>query len=171
MSIPGLLIEYLVNGAFALLVVYHTEWAPRVLEAGKNLPVLALTLYVVGMAIDILAFVVTLPLKNWVRKGVFSKYRPDQGADQASGTERQARISLYAPELSKELAMRSSRDRIARGLIINSFLATLLLQPIWVGVVATFLAVAMWMSFERLSYMFELCAEKVVDDKLASAKS
>jgi hypothetical protein len=67
--------------------------------------------------------------------------------------------------------MRSSRDRIARGLIINSFLATLLLQPIWVGVVATFLAVAMWMSFERLSSMFELCAEKVVDDKLASAKS
>ncbi len=169
MSIPGLLIEYLVNGAIALLVLYHTEVGPRLLETGTKLPVLALALYVAGMAIDIVAFAITRQAKHWIRRSVFSKYRPGQGEDTVSGTERQARIGLFAPELYREMAMRSSRDRISRGLIVNALLAAFLVKPTWIGVVATISAVVMWLSFERLSYVFELCADKVVTDKLAAS--
>jgi hypothetical protein len=62
--------------------------------------------------------------------------------------------------------MRSSRDRIARGSIVNAILATIFLLPWSVGVPLTFLALVLWGGFERLSYTYELCAERVIDEKL-----
>jgi hypothetical protein len=169
MALPGLLIEYFVSGAMALLWLMLTKWEPQISALGAKLPILVLVLYVTGMAIDMIAFFVTRAPKRWLRKKVFRIYRPNEDADRGSGTERQARIALHAPELGKELAMRSSRDRIARGLIVNSLFALFLLDPWWVGAIAVVCSSAMWMSFERLSYGYELCADKVVEEKLHMA--
>lgn len=169
MALPGLLIEYLVSGAMALLWLTLTKWEPQISALGAKLPILVLALYVVGMAIDMVAFFVTRAPKHWLRKKVFRIYRPNEDADRGSATERQARIALHAPELGRELAMRSSRDRIARGLIVNSACALFFLDPWWVGGVALICSTAMWMSFERLSYGFELCADKAVEEKLRMA--
>jgi hypothetical protein len=54
-------------------------------------------------------------------------------------------------------------------MVVNALLAAILINPVWIGVTATVAAVIMWLSFERLSYLFELCAEKVVNEKLRAA--
>jgi len=166
MSIPGLLIEYLVTGAMTLVWLMQTPWGPSIAEHGAKLPVLVLALYVAGMAIDMMAFVLTRQPKRWLRRRVFRNYRPHESHDGGSGTERQARIALYAPDLGRELAMRSSRDRIARGLIVNSLFAVAYVQPMWIGVLAAVCSTVMWLSFEGLSFGYELCAAKVVEEKL-----
>lgn len=62
--------------------------------------------------------------------------------------------------------MRSSRDRIARGAIVNAILAAIFVLPWWAGLPVVIVSVIMWSMFEKLSYMYELCAEKVVDEKI-----
>ena len=101
-----------------------------------------------------------------LRRRIFTRYRPGATLDIESGTERQARIALYAPDLGKELSMRSSRDRIARGLVVNSLCAMMFIEPKWIGAVAAIFSTVMWLSFEGLSYGYELCAAKVVEEKL-----
>src|SRR4051812_916396 len=110
MAIPGLFIEYLVGGAIAfawLFPVLHTRLAT--IEA-PLLPVVFLLLYVLGMALDFLAFLITRIPKHWIRRRVSRRYHATGYSGTQGGTLRQAKIAMYAPELAKELAMRSSRD-------------------------------------------------------------
>ena len=166
MAMPGLLIEYLVSGAiaFAWLFPLLSAKLPKV-DVGY-LPVVFLLLYVLGMAIDFLAWVLTRPPKRWVRTRVWRKYRGDGTKDTQSGTARQAKIALYAPDLAKELAMRSSRDRIARGAVVNAILAAIFLLSWQVGMPLVVFSAVLWAGFEWLSYGYELCAEQLVDEKL-----
>src|SRR5688500_245128 len=117
------------------------------------------------MAIDVAAWTVTRPLKHWIRRGVHQKYSRSGEPEAVSGTMRHAKIALYAPELARELATRSSRDRIARGLIVNAALVAVFLRPWWAGALLAVASTVVWVMFEKLSYMYELCAERVVDDK------
>ncbi len=82
-----------------------------------------------------------------------------------SGTLRQAKIALYSPELAQELAMPSSRDRIARGPIVNANLSTIFVFPRRMEALLIGSSVNIG-AFEKLSYAYELCAERVVDEKL-----
>lgn len=165
--LPGLLIEYLVNGSIALIWIYP-QLAGSLTELPEQLRPLLLVaaLYVIGMVIDVTAWVITRPLKHWVRKLVHNKYRGESGSMSASGTKRLAKIILHSPELSREFSMRSSRDRIARGTIVNALAAAALVLPWWSGVAAILGSISIWAMFEKLSYMFELCAEEVLDEKL-----
>jgi len=166
MALPGLLVEYLVSGAiaFAWLFPLLQSALPRIDAA--LLPVAFLLLYVLGMAVDYLAWALTRVPKRWIRAWVSRRYGGDGTSERQSGTLRQAKIALYAPDLAKELAMRSSRDRIARGSVVNAILATVFLLPWQFGVPLVAFAMLLWAGFERLSYGYELCAEQVVDEKL-----
>jgi len=168
MALPGLLIEYLVSGAIALTWLLQLPALHDKLFGLPSafLPVAFLLLYVVGMVVDFLAWNVTQYPKRWIRTLVYRRYRGSDAIDRESGTLRQARIALYAPDLAKELAMRSSRDRIARGCVVNSVLAGCFVLPWWVGVLVSTFAIVIWASFERLSYGYELCAEQLVTERL-----
>ena len=164
MNLPGLLIEYLFNGALALTWLFpfvstYLDTVPDIL-----LPFLVVAVYVMGMVIDVVAWLLTRPIKPWIRRPVHQKYHGSKDVEAASGTLRQAKITLHAPELAKELAMRSSRDRIARGVIVNAILVAIVILPWWVGLVVVAASIMVWAMFEKLSYMYELCAEKVVDE-------
>lgn len=82
---------------------------------------------------------------------------------------------MLGPGTASRMAWASAASFLPRvpdrryGLIVNALLAAFLVKPTWIGVVATISAVVMWLSFERLSYVFELCADKVVTDKLAAS--
>jgi hypothetical protein len=167
MALPGLLIEYLVSGAlaFAWLLPLLQNKIPKV--DGSYLPVFLLLLYVLGMVVDFIAWWVTRLPKQWVRSWVYRRYRGIASPDSESGTKRAVKIGFYAPELAKELAMRSSRDRIARGAIINAFFSAVFILPWWAGAALVAFSIIVWASFERLSYGFELCAEQAVEEKLA----
>jgi len=166
MVLPGLLIEYLVSGAIAFAWLFPILQSKLMRIDTPFLPVAFLLLYVLGMAVDYLAWILTRIPKHWIRAWVYRKYRSNGESLKQSGTLRQAKISMYAPDLAKELAMRSSRDRIARGSVVNSILATVFLLPLQIGIPLVVSAIFIWAGFERLSYGFELCAEQVVDEKL-----
>lgn len=166
MALPGLLIEYLVSGAVAFAWLFPLLQGKVIKIDTPFLPVAFLLLYVLGMAVDYLAWALTRIPKHVIREWVYRKYRGNDLTQEQSGTLRQAKITLYAPDLAKELAMRSSRDRIARGSVVNSILATMFLLPLQVGLPLVVFASLLWVGFERLSYGFELCAEQIVDEKL-----
>lgn len=171
MTAPGLLIEYLVSGTITLAWLYPLLAAQLETISTPLLPLFALALYFVGMVIDMLAWAITRPLKHRIRRSVYRKYFGTEATETQSGTLRHAKITLYAPELAKELATRSSRDRIARGSIVSAVLATIFglpwyHLPWWGGLPIALLTTLLWGNFETLSYMYELCAERVVDEKL-----
>src|SRR5262245_15488507 len=75
MALPGLLIEYLINGALALLWLYPLLRMLRIPEIHSSyLPIFALGIYVVGMIVDFIAWLVTRPIKYRIRKRIEEKY-------------------------------------------------------------------------------------------------
>jgi hypothetical protein len=180
MALPGLLIEYLINGALALLWLYPLLKKLGLPEIHSSyLPILALGIYVVGMIVDYIAWSVTKPIKYRIRNRIEERY----GFESKSGLGRsahmrQAKFAIYAPEISKETAMRSSRDRIARGAIINTILALIInsiitsniLLTIILGIPVLIISIVMWMSFEKASYSYELIALQAIAEKIEQDK-
>lgn len=166
MALPGLLIEYLVSGALAFAWLFPLLQSNLPKLDGGYLSVFLPLLYVLGMAVDFLAWWATGLPKRWIRRWVYRKYRGSNAVESESGTARAVRIALYAPELAKELAMRSSRDRIARGAIINALFAAVFILPWWVGALLASFTLILWAGFERISYGFELCADQAVLEKM-----
>src|SRR4030095_216733 len=130
-----------------------------------------LGLYLVGMAIDFFAWALTRPIKHQIRKRAERRYGIESKLTHGSGVVRQAKFAIYAPELAKEAAMRSSRDRIARGAIINSILATIFFLPVLVGIALILTSILMWAGFEHVSYSYELKAEEALNEKLQREQS
>jgi len=180
MALPGLLIEYLINGALALIWLYPLLKRFGLPEINSSyLPVLALGIYVVGMVVDYIAWSVTRPLKYKIRRQIEDRYGIEmQISPRRSANLRQAKFAIYAPELSKDAAMRSSRDRIARGAIINTILAIIInsiitpymLLTIILGIPALVISIIMWMSFEKASYSYELIAMQAITEKIEQEK-
>ena len=175
MAVPGLLVEYLISGALAL--VWLAPLLKRVeldVTQASVLPLLVLWLYVVGMVVDFLAFWLVKPIKPMVRRRALKKLGlPDPPTEGAN--ERSVDFALHAPELAREMAMRSSRDRIARGAVVNAIVAVVLervvsINPptlplsLWVAVILGLMLI--WAVFENLSYRFELRATQALDRKL-----
>jgi hypothetical protein len=166
MAIPGLLVEYLISGAIALIWLY-----PLLRNAGfaktdpSYLPFLVLGLYVVGMMIDFSAWALTRPIKHRIRRWTENRYGIETTLEKGKGVARHVKFALYAPEVAKEVSMRSSRDRIARGAIINSILATIFVLPLLAGIPLILFTSLLWAGFERVSYSYELKAEQAVDEK------
>ena len=80
-----------------------------------------------------------------------------------STARRQIELAALSGDLAKQVDMRSSRDRIARGTVLNLALIAATLvpeEPFLAGVVAfmALIAIAMWVVFESNSYGYELRA-------------
>jgi hypothetical protein len=179
MTLPGLLIEYLINGATALI------WLGPILLAhgidpfeGSAILLLTISLYVVGMVIDFLAYWLVKPLKDRVRARAWSKYGDGGTLPAEKSVEREINFVLYAPEIAKEVSMRSSRDRVARGAIVNVLIALAfhifthdysMNLPVWILISSLALFVAMWWVFQYLSYGYEFKATSAVQRKIAAA--
>lgn len=190
MALPGLLVEYLVIGSMALLWLL-----PLVTESCGPIDIgtaaiLAPSLYVLGMFIDILAFLLvsrfprrTHSLKSLVRCIVRHKSDIKKTDDnvflQDYGRTTRGTIWLYlenAPELVNEVKARSSRDRVARGAIVNIVIMWImssvgypgLLLPSevlgnhWFWGVLTGFSMLAWGLLEFHSYGFELRAGEMV---------
>jgi hypothetical protein len=176
MTIPGLFVEYLINGGVALLWIYPLLKDYLLTDIPSSyLPLYAIGLYVVGMVIDIVAWVITRPIKGWIREyTVRERIQKRHGyvpLSIYSSSTRQIKIALYAPEVAKENTMRSSRDRIARGAIINSIMATIFRLPFYVGLIVILLSLGMWMLFEGQSFSYEIIAEHLIDEKNSLLKN
>ncbi|UCH95330.1 MAG: hypothetical protein JSV88_00405 [Candidatus Aminicenantes bacterium] len=171
MAIPGLFVEYLINGALALIWIYPLWIHPNLKKVNLDtiptisLPLIVLGLYFIGMIIDFCAFMVLRPIKYKIRGRIERRYKISKERIPGKTADRNARFWLYTPELAKEVAMRSSRDRIARGVIINLIPATIFTLPVWMGVILFMLSVMMWIFFESSSYAFELKAEQALNEK------
>lgn len=167
MALPGLLIEYLINGALALVWLYPLLKKHGLSDAPvAYLAVYALGLYFVGMVVDIVAWWTTRSIKLRIRRQVAKKYGFTEQERSGSSHTWQVKFALYAPEVAKESAMRSSRDRIARGAIINSIVATLIILPVEIGIACILVSIAMWTGFEKVSYAYELHARRLVNEKI-----
>lgn len=166
MAIPGLLIEYFIVGALALIWLYP----PLKMMGLDKVDISYLTLlipgvYVIGMSIDFIALLITKPIKGLVRRWVEKRYNIKVIKERGIGLHRQVKFALYAPEVYKEVLMRSSRDRIARGALVNSILGFFFLKPMLLAIFLVLFFFILWVGFERVSYSFELIAENLVDEK------
>lgn len=138
MSLPGLLIEYLITGVVALLSGWwlFAEANPRdalyfhELEAA-HIAIAAPVAYLIGMFIDYVGkylaegtdYVVTRAAK-WLRtfRGLSENTATDTPRPRLM---HKAEIFARAPEVGKQYEMRKSRDRIARGLFANVVVVSL----------------------------------------------
>jgi hypothetical protein len=178
MQLPGLLVEYLVNGSCALIWVWILFLIPGVnLPAGMDvskmdgarIALLIPILYVLGMTVDFLSLITVRPFAvKYLRKG------------RDSSIASNAKILLHSVELGKEYIMRSSRDRIARGMFINSVLTTIVLTIYYlnppapravlvvlpIGLVFSGLCFSMWYRHERITYKYQKSASDALKEKL-----
>ena len=201
MALPGLLVEYLVTGSMALL--WFLPLVTGTCEPSFNFAIatfLAPMLYVLGMFIDFLAFlfVSRLPLgrdrslKALVRWVVLQNSdiveAPDNVFLQEHGRTTRGTIWLYlhdAPDLVNEIKARSSRDRVARGAIVNimimwvmtsmeGFPGLLFVKEMqwhhwsWAGI--SLFSIMAWGLLEGNSYGFELRAGEMVSKRKSAMK-
>ena len=134
-------------------------------------PLIGAGLYVVGMTIDLTAFVALRPLKWWLRARITRNSDLAQLATAGSSNERLVYIQSKSPALGSEIAARSSRDRIARGTLINILLFTIFGHsaiPNLALILACLFSLGMWLRFEASSYTYELRAAKVLDFRPSS---
>ena len=155
MALPGLLIESLINGAIALIWILPL-W-PKQFDKLQGIDILLLApiTYIIGMYIDLLAFLLTKWPKTQLRKYIEKKYKM-RTEKYSPGDTKKAQVEIFSkcPELAKELITRSSRDRIARGMIVNSVFMLVCYRtlPEWTELVLFLLSIAMWVTFEYSSH-------------------
>ena len=194
MALPGLLIEYLVVGSMALLwllplvgINYEGE-----IPFGRA-AALAPAIYVVGMFVDFIAFVLVsrFPRRKYSLKALarwIVRRKPDiQNIENIrnnvfrDGYGRSSRgtiwLYLHAPEIIKEVQARSSRDRVARGAFVNilimwvisiaspnSSLPIFSCVSVYEWVLIVIFSLCVWLFLEANSYGFELRAGDMVPE-------
>ena len=168
MALPGLLIEYLINGSIAL--IWILPFMPQELKGFKDFSSVLLipVAYILGMYVDIIAFILTSYPKTMLRKFIQKRYKSNAGKD-VPGVGKRAEVEIMNthPDLAKELGTRSSRDRIARGMIINSLFLLIFFCPMpkWIGLILFLLSILMWIAFEYSSYGFFLSSYESAKEK------
>jgi len=165
MALPGLLIEYLFSGALALpwLLVVTGLQVDEV--QSWQLPFVAVALYVIGMMVDMTAFVLLRPVKWRWRKRIATKLGIEHSVAVGAAAARLVRLMKYSPEIAREVSSRSSRDRIARGAVINAIITAVVLRrvmPWWLAILICVATSGMWLFFEWNSYVFELRADEAI---------
>jgi hypothetical protein len=205
-TLPGLLIEYLITGATAFLwlwfLVNHPySVVPDDLRLAKidaaTIALLAPFAYVLGMVIDFASIRVTDALVYrllWPLRRAISNALPVAWPNLKRALEPRQRLKaplsqqevlLASAELAKQLEMRSSRDRIARGAFLNALLGTAVISSFYAtqpqmkvsstfilvgGLVLASLLFAMWLRFARLTYRYRRKAGMAILKKNAAPK-
>lgn len=186
MQIPGLLVEYLINGAVALTwllpLMASLGLAPDANKISTEIILLLVPgLYVLGMIIDTAAEFFIKSRKNRIKEIVYKEHISNKDLKKMVRTYLNPKLILYAPELAKAVQIRSSIDRIARSTFLNVVLLTLvvtfkslqmtngLLIPSLLLVTGGMLSVfclKMWSRFQHASYAFKISAFRVLEEKL-----
>jgi hypothetical protein len=157
-AVPGLLVEYLINGL--LVVLWVLPLIPVTIAEEKNYLIFLPLVYIAGMAVDVIAYLLTFFPKIYIRETV----EPQNSKDRPSGTRRRAYILHNSAELGEELEKRSSRDRIARGVVVNLIPIVLVYEvSLFPAGVAFVFACGTWAWFERQSYQFEHYAASILN--------
>lgn len=172
-SLPGLLIEYFINGVIALFWIV-VAFYPEVLDrTNSQLLVFIPLAYILGMLTDIIAYVLTLPIKTFIRARIDRKklkIEKHTSGRNGTGNERDKKtfieIQHTYPAIAKELTNRSSRDRIARGTIVNSIFASFFIPAISLSIGLTLIiaSLIMWIIFEGQSHIYFRRAENVIKE-------
>ena len=169
MNLPGLLVEYLINGCIALIWLLRFEPIQKLIEQMDEEKLLFIPVaYVIGMFIDFIAWILTHPFKGRIREDALKVVQKEL-ADNGHTIELKQYRSLWSdkveiekkhPGLNKELLGRSSRDRIARGTIINMVPISILYWNDfgWIGIALLILSALMWVRFEHYNHCFEVRA-------------
>lgn len=161
-ALPGLLIEYLINGAVALVWIAPLL-PPKIKPDGPTEAlVLIPILYVLGMAIDAVAYWLVRQPKHALRNHLDRKFK----VNVKYRTRRKAYILNKSSDIGEEIEKRSSRDRIARGTLVNliPIAVTYKIHPL--AVAGCFAVVfLMWLWFESQSYSFEAQAADILGYK------
>jgi hypothetical protein len=204
MNIPGLLIEYIINGIIAFFWIFLAlfnipEFSTFFENNSKTIVLFIIPLsYVVGMLIDGIALAMVKETKVYIKNKEITSKEVEKVYPCAT-TERLETLSKKKSltdnliielnnkgktQIVDEIKWRSSRDRIARGLIINSFLIGLMLTYticnsggsqahcncfcyftgfiLSLGTAGIFWFI--WMGFEKMSFRFQVLAYlKVID--------
>ena len=129
-------------------------------------------IYIIGMLIDFLGKWFTSKIET-----IIEKYFPSKRIRKYQVKCSHADIVHFSSELGKEMEMRSSRDRIARGAIINCAIITLTLVfefqndfTKWTailifGIILFLSFLYMWMRFQRLSNKFRHHCDILIEKK------
>lgn len=142
MALPGLLIEYLIDGACGLVWIAIVAIRMGILSQMPQkewalflLPIL----YVLGMMVDFVALLLGKPIEyvarsisrtSIVRKRGRQRHEDSKGQEYKrilDGNSGTAFIMLRSERLGQEYVMRSSRDRIARGAVANCIITTIVI--------------------------------------------
>ncbi|GEM_PF-2750765 len=187
MQIPGLLVEYLINGAVALIwllpLAASLGLIPDKTDSLINATLLLVPgLYVLGMIIDSAASLMVTPHKKIIRKRIYKKLGiPEKEWQKFSGFSIEAKLILYAPELANAGARRSTRDRIARSSIVNFMVATVvffvhgfgqnndwftLVLYLIGGAILILFCWGIWARFQFVSDNFEIVAIQILEEKI-----
>lgn len=187
MQIPGLLVEYLINGSLALvwlfpLLMFIGFDPDKIGISSSNAILLIPVLYVLGMVVDSVANFIVRPHKRRILQRAYKRFNISEDERLKIGQfSREAIFIIYAPELAKATQISSSKDRIARSTILNAILLTTtfclhsfrqsnnpldLVLYLAGGVTLVLICWGMWARFQYLSYDFELKAYKVLEEKL-----
>lgn len=165
MVFPGFFLEYLITGSCALFWLYgFSVWWPfpnsSQLSAGQ-VTILIPALYVIGMLIDNCSRYPLVGLRKLLRRVGWAN------GLESDGDATQAEVWLSSAELSKQIEIRSSRDRIARGAVGNLVAATTVYsfavakvapgelgRVLLAGVFLIVVAVAVWIRVDKLTSKF-----------------
>lgn len=168
MSIPGLFVEYLVIGVVATvwMLPWILTYSPKLPQGDISSLMFLPGFYVVGMIIDYIGWRILRSLRNRIKRDTYQKYKGNESESEGF----MARLLLHAPDLARTLEMYSSRDRIARGTLINSLISaisyvlyfwiygqiTSVLVSVFICTLAIILTLLLWMNYQRNSYRFEV---------------
>ncbi|TKB28636.1 hypothetical protein FCL47_03915 [Desulfopila sp. IMCC35006] len=179
-QLAGLLVEYLVIGAVALIWIvpvlsYNSMPSIQVASISAIPSLLAFTLpamYVVGMVCDFLGYRIAKlsKLGKYGKDGIKKKVWGDEVYPGSQYIHVYA--TCYEPKLAEEIEARSSRDRVARGAFV-AFSPVLFFPPaslpflLHLIITIFFLVVLsfMWHRYQKLSIKYELLVWKVLQDK------
>jgi hypothetical protein len=175
-------IEYLVTGFVSiiwLLPLLQRTGIPLEVGAGASALLALPLLYALGMLIDYLSYRVLRPLKDRLNYRFDRRY-PELAPSISPFPSRTALIEALSPELGRELSMRSTRDRIARGCVVNSGFLFVVAATGWasesqgwefvphgiaVAGIALILAIwsyLTWLEFEERTRYFKLSAVRTL---------
>jgi hypothetical protein len=198
-SLPGLLIEYLITGAVAIVWIWTLASAVQpgsqlnLKDFGAAHVTLAVPLaYVLGMVVDYVGRLLATAIRRGVADPVNCRLGPAiarhvpagwvaiheflaAGSKPSVAPLMQAEILIKSTELGKQYEMRSSRDRIARGMLANVTAFALggavvgarlgSIVTIWgrLSIAAILLSFAVWFRFHELTNLFINNAAKALE--------
>jgi uncharacterized membrane protein len=164
MSIPGLLVEYLITGAIGLTwILFGFNLTETFTEHNYLGLILIPFAYTLGMTIDLLAYAITYFPKQLIRRKVEQRHYQNKAKifDYKNRARVNIIIGLKYAKLNSEINMRSSRDRIARGMIVNALGVLIFLGdqiPLMLTLSMILVSALSWAIFEYVSHRFYLNA-------------